>query len=280
MKKLSAGARRTIKIFSVILAIIIFALCALEGGYLYLHATHKKFTPDYKKQDISLLLNKETLTSEDYDTIFMQTGLSQIAVDDFLALDNADGILSAQNDFFGNYQTVNELFAPFTCCHRVEENITVAPLKKGDIIVSLTTHFTGFMLGHATIVTDPDYEETAVSIGYMTKSFLGDVPAATNRESFVLLRCKDENMASAAADYARENLINLQYSVSVGLTSEKFPEKPKVTQCGHLVWYAYRKQGIDIDSNGGPFVYPKDILGSEHLEVVQVFGMNPSDFKK
>lgn len=279
-KMLSARAKRALKIFAVILAVVLFCLCALEGGYLYLHASHNKFTPDYKRQDISLLLRKEALTSEDYDTLFMQTGLSKTAVDDFLALNNHDGILSAQNDFFGNYKTVNELFAPFTCCHRVEENITVAPLKKGDIIVSLTTHFTGFMLGHATIVTNPDYDETVVSIGYMTKSFIGDVPAATNRESFVLLRYKDAEKASAAADYARENLVNLQYSVSVGLTSKKFPEKPRVTQCGHLVWYAYKKQGVDIDSNGGPFVYPKDILGSEHLEVIQVFGMNPEDFKK
>lgn len=278
--KISARAKRGIKISAIILAIILFALTALEGGFLYLHATYPTFTPDYKKQNLSPILEKDTLTSEDYETIFMQTGLSKAAVDDFLKLSNTQGILDAQDDFFGNYKTVRELFAPFTCCHRVEESITVAPLKKGDIIVSLTTHFTGFMLGHATIVTDPYYDETVVSIGYMTKSYIGDVPAATNRESFVLLRHKDVLKAAAAADYARENLVNLQYSVSVGLTSKKFPEKPRVTQCGHLVWYAYKKQGIDIDSNGGPFVYPKDILGSENLEVVQVFGMNPNDFKK
>lgn len=278
--RMSAGAKRAVKIFAIILSIVLFALFALEGGYLYLHATHKKFTPDYKRQDISPLLEKQELTQEDYDTIFMQTGLSKTAVDDFLSQKNEQSILLAQNDFFGNYETAYELFAPFTCCHKVKESITVAPIKKGDIIVSLTTHFTGFMLGHATIITDPDYDETAVSIGYMTKSFLGDVPSATNRESFVLLRCKDPEKALAAADYARENMVNLQYSVSVGLTTKKFPEKPTVTQCGHLVWYAYKKQGIDIDSNGGPFVYPKDILASEHLEVIQVFGMDPDDFKK
>ena len=270
---------RAVKIFAVILAIVVFSLAALEGGYLYLHASHEKFTPDYQKKDISQLIKKDALTNQDYDTLFMQTGLSKTAVDDFLSQNNPDGILSAQNDFFGNYETVHQLFAPFTCCHRVDENITVAPIKKGDIIVSLTTHFTGFLLGHATIITDPYYEETAVSIGYMTKSFLGDVASATNRESFVLLRYKDGEKAAAAADYARENLVNLPYSVSVGFTTKKFPEKPIATQCGHLVWYAYKKQGIDIDSNGGPFVYPKDILKSDELEVIQVFGMNPEEFK-
>lgn len=273
------GTIRVLKIFAVLLAIVIFALGALEGGYLYLHATHEKFTPDYNRLDISPILKKETLSSEDYDTLFMQTGLSKTAINDFLALNDTESILNVQNDFFGNYETIHDLFAPFTCCHRVDENITIAPIKKGDIIVSLTTHFSPFMLGHATLVSNPEYNETTVSIGYMSKSFLGDVSAATNRESFVILRCKDEEKAIAAADYARENLVNLPYSISVGFTTKKFPEKPLVTQCGHLVWYAYKKQGIDIDANGGPFVYPKDILNSEHLEVVQVFGMNPLDFK-
>ena len=271
---------RAVKIFAVVLAAVLIVLGALEGGYLYLHATHKVFTPTYEEENLSAILQKEILSENDYDTLFMQTGLTKIAVDDFIRENNAQGILDAQADFFGNYKTVNHLFAPFTCCHKVSEQITVAPIKKGDIIVSLTTHFSGALLGHATIITDATSCETAVSIGYMTKSFLGELSAATNRESFVLLRCKNQEMASAAADYARENMVNLPYSVSVGLTTKKFPEKPIATQCGHLVWYSYRKQGIDIDSNGGAFVYPKDLLSSGHLEVVQVFGMNPLDFKK
>lgn len=274
------GSVRLVKLAAILLAIVLLILGALQGGYLHLHATHKVFSPNYAKKDISPLFNKKELSIQDYDLIFNQTGLSKAAVDDFLEGGQETEILKAQTDFFGNYETDYTLFAPFTCCHKVNEEITVAPLKKGDIIVSLTTHFTGFMLGHATIVTDPEYDQTVVSIGYMSRSFLGVVSDATNRESFVILRHSDTEKASAAADYANENLVNLPYSISVGFTTKKFPEKPLVTQCGHLVWYAYKKQGIDIDSNGGPFVYPKDILASEHLEVVQVFGMNPNDFKK
>ncbi len=43
------------------------------------------------------------------------------------------------------------------------------------------------------------------------------------------------------------------------------------------MWYAYHKFGIDIDSNGGKIVTPYQILNSENLSVVQVFGMDPED---
>ena len=274
------GRATAVKAVAIILAVVLLVLGFLEGTFLYLHATHEVFTPDYDKKDLSVILNKESLSYQDYDTLFMQTGLSKTAVDELMDSGKKDTILSAQRDFFANYKSEGFLFAPFTCCHRLERDITIAPLKKGDVIVSLTTHFSGYMLGHTTLVTDPDSGETTVSLGYVTKSHLGYVSDATNRESFVILRHKDEALASAAADYARENLTGLPYSISVGFTTEKFPEKPFVTQCGHLVWYAYKKQGIDLDSDGGYFVYPVDILNSDKLEVVQIFGMNPADFKK
>lgn len=45
------------------------------------------------------------------------------------------------------------------------------------------------------------------------------------------------------------------------------------TQCAHLVWYAYRQFGYDLDSDGGSLVTPRDLYDSPLLEVVQIYGM-------
>ena len=44
------------------------------------------------------------------------------------------------------------------------------------------------------------------------------------------------------------------------------------THCAHVVWYAYQRIGIDLDSDGGIFVTPYDIQNSPYLEVIQSYG--------
>jgi len=56
------------------------------------------------------------------------------------------------------------------------------------------------------------------------------------------------------------------------LFGAKNPKKPISTNCAHIVWAAYKSVGIDLDSNGGPFVLPSNIARSEELECLQVFG--------
>ena len=47
------------------------------------------------------------------------------------------------------------------------------------------------------------------------------------------------------------------------------------THCAHLVWYAYRSYGYDLDGDGGRIVTPKDLSKSSLLEPVQVVGVSP-----
>ena len=47
------------------------------------------------------------------------------------------------------------------------------------------------------------------------------------------------------------------------------------TQCAHLVWYAYRHFGVDLDSNGGLVVTPPEMANSPYVEVVQIYGFDP-----
>ena len=41
------------------------------------------------------------------------------------------------------------------------------------------------------------------------------------------------------------------------------------------MWYAYNAFGVDLDSNGGLVVTPRNIANSPLVEVVQVFGIDP-----
>ena len=74
-------------------------------------------------------------------------------------------------------------------------------------------------------------------------------------------------------EFAYNNLLGIPYRLATGILSKKYnPDKLKGTQCAHLVWYAYKKFGVDLDSNGGAIVKPQDMALSDKVEVVQAFG--------
>ncbi len=53
----------------------------------------------------------------------------------------------------------------------------------------------------------------------------------------------------------------------------------KSSHCSHIVWQAYMAAGCDIDSDKGFVVTPKDIAMSDELKIVQIFGINPKEYK-
>lgn len=59
-----------------------------------------------------------------------------------------------------------------------------------------------------------------------------------------------------------ERLIDLPYNSS--LNNKKCSDG--VVNCSQLVWCAYQWSGYDVDSNGGRFVSPSDILNSSYFE--------------
>jgi uncharacterized protein YycO len=75
-------------------------------------------------------------------------------------------------------------------------------------------------------------------------------------------------------NYATENLYGLPYRFTLGIFYRKFPENLRVSQCAHLVWYAYNKFGYDLDSDGGGIVKPQDMVCSDYVEVVQAYGFD------
>jgi len=277
--KVKIKKKKKLKAVKIIAAVIVAVLCLtviFTYGVDYKHRT-ALWQPHYKMEDISEVLKKETLSDDDYRLIFKQTGLSKEGV----STSTTEEILSIQKSFYKQRELVTDEFAPFTCCDRTDMFAETVKLQDGDIIVTSATHLSFFELGHAAIVVDAEKGEILNAIGYDHKSCIESIEEMTCRPNFVVLRPNlSKEQRKAAAEYAKKELIDLQYSVSVGFFGNKYSETPSLTNCGHIIWYAYKKQGIDIDSNGGALVMPSDILASKELTMLQVFGIDPDSFKR
>ncbi len=263
----------------IALAGLVAVFLVLELGVFALHFK-ESYYPDYNKEDISAVLAKEELSDEDYSLLFSQTGLTRLGVDSLISAGRKEDILKIQEDYFARYEVKKIQFSPLTCCHENYEEIETVPLEDGDVIVSPTSHFSFFAMGHSAIVVDSVEGKVINSTGYNNKSCYEDISAITIDPSFIILRPKADNKTrEQIVKYTQQELLDLPYSVSVGILFPKFSEKPIATNCSHLIWHAFKKAGIDIDSNGGRVVMPMDIARSEHFEVVQIRGIDPESIK-
>lgn len=254
------------------------AVVCLSMQIAFLQADKIKcWTPSYEKVDISAMLDAPE-TERDYGLLYRQTGLTKAGID--RCLERSDGkqrILAIQSDYFGKYEVENGFFAPFVCTDYIDKYISHLFLEDGDIIVTSSTHFSGWRIGHAGLVTDANYDRVIQASAYGSTSEIGKIEDFTDRVNFMVLRVKDEYVNDETrgeiAKYAAENLCGKKYDISAGVLSSK--NKVKRTQCAHLVWYAYKQFGIDIDGNGGPVVTPRNIANSPKTELLQVFGFDP-----
>lgn len=263
--------RRGLKIFFCIFSLICAMLLIFQSG---MWITHQKgaWLPDYPKTDISGILEKQTLTDRDYNTLYEQTGLTKLGIDGLINAGKTQRILQIQEEFFASHDWEHENFGPFTCSDRIDTNIPLAVLEKGDIIVSANSHFSFIQSGHSAIVVDTDQLRVLNATGYGNKSSIEDITEINCRPTFMVLRVKgDREFRKKVAEYAENNLLDLDYSLFVKNAAE---EKAEATHCSHLIWYAYKQFGIDLDSDGGRFVWPKDIANSPYVELVQVYGMD------
>ena len=273
-------AKKRIKkvIVVVILCVVILTLTffgALGIGCVYAESTLRFWQPNYAKIDLTPILEKEELSADDYQIIYRQTGLTRLAVDDYLSQDQPQEIIRTQTFFFKKHEVEPFRFAPFTYIDYIDEYAPIAPLKDGDILVSSTTRVSWFRYGHSALVLDGYNGVILESFAPGYNSSLGYAISFADLANFIILRPKvSDSVKAQVVSYAKGNLIDLPYSLTTGIFSKKFPEKLEKTQCAHLVWYAYNKFGIDLDSTGGAVVKPRDIANSNHLEIVQVFGLD------
>lgn len=275
------------KIQSIIFKIIAFVLIALVSNVVLSEvadwtAYREPVAVDKIEWNaISQKIQKGiTLSDGEYQTVFTQTGLGKPAINKLMRSRNF-----AEIDKYYNYYMQNKDFE----CYReglfaYHEYITdengnkiqnpgFADLQNGDIIITLSIHTFGWRHGHAAIVTDAKNGTTVQAVMMGEQSSLGNVGEWSEFPLVAVLRAKDVdvNTRQKIADYAKDNLVGLEYSLFAGFFGAQ-EEVLTQTQCAHLVWYAYNQFGIDIDSTGGETVTPKDILKSDKLEIVQVYG--------
>ena len=274
------GGRKLHKGWAVVIAVLLVLLAVLGAfglGVRYQISRWENWYPDYEKQDISALLEKTDRTAEDYALLYAQTGLTAVGVEDTLAQENGrETVLKIQEHYFREITVYGRYVSPIMYQERTAERATLARLQDGDILVTASTVVSWWRYGHSALVVDGAGGLLVESIGVGSDSKYNATETFVYLPNFIVLRPKaDKAVKAQVVSYARENLVGLPYFFTVGILSKKSPKKIKRTQCAHLVWYAYQKFGLDLDSNGGGLVLPQDIANSANVEIVQIFGFHP-----
>lgn len=266
---------KLIKITAVIIAVIIAFTGFNHFSQNIIAHIDQPFTPDYDK----VILTKES----DYKTIFLQTGLGETTAKKLISEGRFDEILEAQELFFANDDIdCHPLIKWFTREERLEnELIPFYDLRPGDILVTLSTHTLGWRHGHCAIVIDEFSTVESISMG--TNSSKENIRFWQDYSNFAVLRVKNitDEQGKKVADYTEENLFDRPYSIFAGFGIHKAPDinsRRFTLHCSYLAWYAWNAFGVDLDSDGGRFVSSYDILHSDEVEIVQLYGMNPRDF--
>ncbi len=259
-------------------------VCFFSLGQLGIVVSRKRlgfWRPNYEKIDILPLLTQEELTQKEYDTLYRQTGLTKIGIEDMrYTAAGRRRIVTIQECLFKEYDIKSYSFGLFTCSEELgvgasNQHAAVSYLRDGDILVSSSMSVSWWRLGHAALVIDGENRQIieAVEPGFPSETNVAD--SFDIRANFMVLRPKvDEEIKAKVVAYAQKELIGLRYDPTVGILSKKKAKNPKKSHCGHIVWRAYKEFGIDIDSNGGGAVTPKEIFNSKYMEVVQVFGFD------
>ena len=258
-----------------VLLLILALLGGVQAGVIYRKNSCLHWSPDYEKRDISALLEKDTFTKEEYRVLYEQTGLTELGVDGLLSRGEKSKILAIQEGFFGEYGLVEDHFGAFTYMYGIDGQTRLAHLENGDILVSSSTFTSWFQYGHSALVVDGELDTIieSVSMGHLSEKWYAG--SFASRANFLVLRPDlPKEQREEIALWAKDNLVGVPYRLTTGIFSRKYQEEIKTSHCSHLVWYAYKKFGVDLDSNGGAVVTPRDIARSPRLKLVQCFGFD------
>jgi uncharacterized protein YycO len=241
------------------------------------------YAPPYNKIDISSLLEKRTFSDEEYAILYAQTGIAKPIIDEIkYTNDFKSRMLEYQNYYFSNVSVKSKPMSPVTFYDVSEDEnnkptklFELAPYKNGYIFFHKSTHTFNWRHGHVGLVVDAKHGKVLESLEPGTTSILQDAEKWTYFPTFRMMRLKDTSIKQMdeIAAYAKEHLSDIPYSI-FSLKNKK--NDYSTTHCSLLIWQAFYKFGIDLDSNKGIFVSPKDLASSDYLETLQVFGVNPN----
>lgn len=238
---------------------------------------------DIEYQDVVELCNKENLDKEDYLTIFNQTGVSPYVIRNKINSDDLENIKEL-NNLYLKKPIIERIYVcyPFTTMeYNVKQYTPLVDIKDGDILVTFSTSTLDWRHGHCALVIDAAKNETIEHTMVGGKSQKGTITSWMTQPTFVVLRYDDENTVFNVVNYAKENLLGVDYSIFVGLDGNKdksLQDSAFASHCSHIVWQAFITEGVDLDYNGGLIVTPKDIALSDKLKVVQIYGLNTEEY--
>lgn len=272
------------------------AVCALVllNALLQLGVAHRNdpFRPDYPRLELRPVLESGALSAADYEDIFLQTGLSAQAVSDFLQRGDpgVELILAAQDALFNPPKAVCKTLIPTTMEERLyDENgalttgAPLAPLRDGDILVSFSTHTAGWRHGHAGLVVDAARGITLEAPALGSNSSYYDAAHWNAYSSYMVLRVRDltDDQRRQLLTFAIEHMNDIPYRLTTGLFGGKAidPAGELAAHCAYLPWYAYMQIGLDLDGTGGRLVTVWDLQKSPLVEIIQVYGLNPADYR-
>ena len=263
------------KIFKSRLFLITLVLAAVLCVRHFIAGSHAFYVPSYEFEKVT-----EDMPA---DRVFELTGLSPQAVGDlkeqgdFERVEALNELYFKKPDFKRNY-----IAYPVTAEEKnTKQQTPMAPLRNGDILVTFNTHTCDWRHGHLAIVTDSKAGIILEHLAIGEMSSYGYAPYWGEYPAFAVLRHPDSDKAEEAARYAREHLTDVPYSIFAGIIKKDKSGEEIIdsSHCSHIVWQAYKAVGADLDKNGGPVVTPRDVAMSPELEVVQIFGLNPKDYK-
>lgn len=234
------------------------------------------FVPDYEKV---------TLTDEsNYETIFLQTGLGKSAVNTLKANGEWSKIYEIQEKFFKEKEFETSPIINFFTYEedlKEEDKTQFIDLQKGDILITLSTYSLGWRHGHAGLVISENSILEISKIG--TLSNIGTTQVWCDFSTLAVLRVKnaDEQTRTDVADFAVSSLKGKPYNLLAGFGKVKAPkiEADNLSvHCSYLPWYAWQYFGFDLDSDSGRIVTVCDLLYSDKVEIVQLYGLDPREF--
>lgn len=251
------------------------------------------YTPECAKADLGPILQKGKLASADYVVLFQQTGMARAGVDELYASGRQWMLLGLQERFLAEAEVECSCGDFFIRSERLTDfrevvhdgNMAGMPespdfyflptVQNGDILITFSGHIFGWRSGHAAIVVDARERLTLEAIMPGCDSRICSLDEWREYPGFALFRLRgaSEEERARIADYARECLTGLPYRLTAFAGMDGIEEAG--TQCAHLVWYAYRHFGYDLDSDGGFVVTPGDLYRSDLLELIQIYGLSP-----
>ncbi|MCM1568375.1 MAG: hypothetical protein NC081_02880 [Roseburia sp.] len=278
-------------------------LLALYAWTFYAE-TRAHIAPDYPMEDIREYLYKGQLTEGDYSLLFYQTGLAKAGVDALRSQGRPELLLELQRNYFDKVEITCSRDSFIAMGERLAKDCKgqrIPVAETGDILITFNSHVLGWRSGHAALVIDGEERLTLEAQVPGKNSGILSLERWENYPGFAVLRLKNvtDRQQEELGEYARERLEGIPYRLTAGL-KEAFADgmKGKLhflpdivqakadtdteervqlsgTHCAHLVWYAYRKLGVNLDSDGGMIVTPRDLYDSPYLEIIQIYGLEP-----